>query len=170
MRFTSTIALLALVLAGCAREGEEAAQQIEMGAAEMAALTAAFDQVRTAFEQAYETGDATALAGLYTDDGTQLPPLEALRQGKAAIEEAYRLQFGQTASRDIVITALTRGASGDIAYEIGTFTITAQVTGQAEPLREDGKYLVVSMKQADGSWKILAHSWNTNAPATPPGT
>jgi ketosteroid isomerase-like protein len=44
-------------------------------------------------------------------------------------------------------------------------TLTPKKAG-AKPLPpEEGKYVEVLKKQADGSWKIIYDIWNANAPA-----
>ena len=37
-----------------------------------------------------------------------------------------------------------------------------------EPVTDNGKYLDIWQKQADGSWKVKADIWNSNL--TPPAT
>ena len=102
------------------------------------------------------------MAALYTADAEYMPPNEEMVQGRAAIEEAIGEQMTELMNRAVEITATEHGMSGDLAYEIGTYTQSADVMG--EPVELAGKYLVISKRQADGSWKIQAHIWNSSLP------
>jgi ketosteroid isomerase-like protein len=56
-----------------------------------------------------------------------------------------------------------------VATAIGTYkmTLTPKKAG-AKPLPTDeGKYIEVLKRQADGSWKIAYDIWNPNAPPAP---
>ena len=57
--------------------------------------------------------------------------------------------------------AARRGRSGDIAYERGTFELTAK-DKRGKPTTSKGKYVVVWKKQADGFWKAVADIWNAD--------
>ena len=53
-----------------------------------------------------------------------------------------------------------------MAYSVGTYrlTLTPKKAGAKALPTEEGKYLEVLKKQADGSWKILHDMWSPNAP------
>ena len=156
-------AVFAIILAGCAQEGAEQAQQMEMAAAvDMVALEATMNENRGAWEQAYEAGDAAGVAAQYADDAIYMAPYAEAQTGRPAIEQALTENIAMLVNRAIEITPGERGASGDLAWETGTYTQTAQVEGQ--PYEDYGKYLVLAKRQADGSWMILAHIFNTNLP------
>lgn len=128
------------------------------------------DQVRKAIEEAnlkfgeaVRLGDATALADLYTEDATLLPPDSDMIQGKQGIEAFWNggLKMG---IKDAVLTTVDVSGSGDLAYEIGKFTLTVQPEGQ-EPIEQKGKYVVVWKQTADGSWKLHVDIFNSSMPA-----
>ncbi|WP_215225643.1 YybH family protein [Echinicola shivajiensis] len=53
--------------------------------------------------------------------------------------------------------------SGDLGYTIGTYSMTMEdSTGMS--MVENGKYLTVWKKQADGTWKVAADMGNSNEP------
>lgn len=51
--------------------------------------------------------------------------------------------------------------SGDLAYAIGTYAF-------ANPPIDKGKFFDVWTKQADGSWKAVVSTFNSDLPVTPP--
>ncbi len=50
---------------------------------------------------------------------------------------------------------------GNIAIEIGTYTVSMEMPGMGL-IDDNGKYMNVWEKQEDGSMKIKADIWNTN--------
>lgn len=159
---------MGLGLVACAEQaGEEGAQTMEMAAAvDLEAVGEAFAAARAEYKRAFEAGDVPAVAALYTVDATRLPPVGEAVKGRAAIEQEFAAAFAGTTGREITITQTDMGASGSLAYEIGTYSVTAQVEGAAEPVVDEGKYLVVAKQIEDGSWKIVAHMWTSSLPET----
>lgn len=128
------------------------------------------EQVRNAIEEnnlkfgdAVRQGDAIALAALYTEDATLLPPDSEMIKGSPAIEEFWSSGF-QMGIKDAVLTTVDVFGSGDFAYEIGNYLLTIQVEEQ-EPVEQRGKYVVVWKQSDDGTWKLHVDIWNSTAPA-----
>lgn len=115
------------------------------------------------FGEAVRQGDAAALAALYTDDATLLPPDSEMIKGKQGIEAFWSGGF-QMGIKDVVLTTVDVFGSGDLAYEIGKANITIQLEGQ-EPIEQKGKYVVVWKQAADGLWKLHVDIWNNRMPA-----
>jgi uncharacterized protein (TIGR02246 family) len=114
--------------------------------------------------RAASAGEANAVAALYTSDATVLPPMEPLRQGEAASKYWIDVLNGFSGPTDLTTTAVE--GRGDLAYAVGKYrqTLTPKKAG-AKPLpTEEGKYLEVLKKQADGSWKIVYDMWSPDAP------
>lgn len=172
MKLTKTALVLVLVpflgLLACAEQaGEEGAQTMEMAmTVDMEAVAEAFAAVQAEYVRAFEAGDATALAALYTDDGINLPPDAEVAKGREALEQSFAAVFAETVSRELTITQTDMGASGNLAYSIGTFSATYHVEGVADPVMDEGEFIVVSKLTEDGTWKIYAHMWTTSMPAT----
>ena len=115
------------------------------------------------FGEAVRQGDAAALAALYTDDATLLPPDSEMIQGRQGIEEFWNALI-QMGLKDAVLTTVEVFGSGDLAYEIGKATITIHLEGQ-DPIEQKAKYVVVWKQTADGSWKLHVDIWNSSMPA-----
>ncbi|UCC74720.1 MAG: nuclear transport factor 2 family protein [Gemmatimonadota bacterium] len=169
MRLTKLALVLVLApclaLSSCAEQAGEQEAQVEMAmTVDLEALGESFAAVRAEYKQAWEAGDATALAALYTEDATRFPPDAEVISGSAAIEQEFAESFVATTGREITITQTDMGASGNLAYSAGTYSYSYQVEGEAEPLTAAGNYLVVSKMAEDGSWKMCAHMWTSAAP------
>ncbi len=107
-------------------------------------------------------GNWDGFAAMFTEDGAEMPPNEALLQGRAAIRE----WLGTLGT----ITAYTQEAAEvdgrhRLAYYRGTYLITFATNG--ESVTDRGKNLIVLRKQPDGSWQISAAIWNSDLPLEP---
>lgn len=149
------VAVLALAVAAC-----------QGGAGPLSdADVAAIEELRTEFVAAILSGDAAAVAALYTEDGMELPPNEAAREGRAGIEAAMEADGTVTAFQ---LTGLEVDGQGDLAYDRGTYSATVSIEGMPEPMSDSGKYIVIVRKQADGSWLLSRAIWNSNTPLPQP--
>jgi ketosteroid isomerase-like protein len=58
---------------------------------------------------------------------------------------------------------------GDMVYTVGTYTLTMSGTTSGpknrKPVTDKGKYMTVYKKQADGTWKAVSDSINSDLPA-----
>lgn len=101
---------------------------------------------------------------LYAEDAIQMSPNQVAVQGKAAIlawDEALP-QFSNFQEKSLEVEG-----QGNIAYDRGTYSMTVTPAGKA-PIEEQGKYLTIWRKQADGSWKISRTIYNSDLPLPPP--
>jgi uncharacterized protein (TIGR02246 family) len=140
--------------------GETAAVPVDLSSADEAAIRA----VDSAWGRAASAGDADALTALYTSDATLLPPNEPPARGEAV--KKYNANLAKGFSGSVELTTEAVEGRGDLAYSVGTYraTLTPRKAG-AKPLpTDDGKFLEVLKKQADGSWKIVYDIWSSNAP------
>lgn len=154
----SSILVLALAVGACAP-----AAPVPDTAADQAAI----DAVRSAWQDAYNAADAAGLAALYASDAVVMPPYAPAVAGPAAIQARLEEQMAQ-ATTTFTVAGTETIISGDWAVDRGTYQArsTPMMDG-AESMIENGKYLVVLQRQADGSWKIAREISNVDAP--PPG-
>jgi uncharacterized protein (TIGR02246 family) len=138
-------------LNGAPEKGEDVAQ-----------VRAAIEAGNLKFGEAVRKGDAAAIAALYSEDATVLPPDSAMIKGRAAIQATWNgsLQMGV---KDAVLTTIEVSSAGDYAYEIGKVLLTIQPSGQAA-MQQTAKYVVVWKKAASGTWQLHVDIWNS-APA-----
>jgi uncharacterized protein (TIGR02246 family) len=115
------------------------------------------------FMDAFNRGDAAAVATFYTDPATLMPPNSGMIRGRQGIQDFWQAGI-QGGMKDLSLTTVEVQASGNTAYEIGKFSLTAQPKGQ-DPVMVSGKYVVVWQRQSDGSWKLHVDIWNSSMPA-----
>lgn len=111
-----------------------------------------------AWENGYNAKDAAAVAALYAEDGTIMPPHAAMATGREAIE-AYLKTDIAAAPGKLTITYVGSESSGNLAYSHGTFSV-ADETGKTV---DSGKWLEVR-KKVNGKWMILYDIWNSDLP------
>lgn len=131
--------------------------------AQAADLAAEEQQIRKTDEQwvaTVATKDPAAIAQFYTEDGAILPPGAPLAEGRDAIVKVWN---GFVGMKDFSLTfapsKISVASSGDMAYEIGTYTLGFQ--SDQGPVQDKGKFVVV-WKKVDGAWKAAADIFNSN--------
>jgi uncharacterized protein (TIGR02246 family) len=128
-------------------------------AEEIAQVRKAIEAGNLKFGEAVRKGDAAAIAALYSEDATVLPPDSAMVQGRQAIQALWNgsLQMGV---KDAVLTTVSVYGAGDYAYEIGKALLTIQPAGQAA-MQQTAKYVVVWKKAVSGAWQLHVDIWNS---------
>jgi uncharacterized protein (TIGR02246 family) len=127
---------------------------------------AAVRSVEAAWVKDIATKDVDKFVSYYSDDASLLMPNEMLLTGKDNIKAALKPML---ADPNFALTfQSTRGEvakSGDFVYLIGTYSLTSSSPRDQHPVTDQGKYLTIFKKQADGSWKAVADMVNTDLPA-----
>jgi uncharacterized protein (TIGR02246 family) len=157
MRTTGVFLALLLVLAasGCAQPVDLAAEE------------AALRQTAVEWENAANAKNLDQLVGLYADDASVFPPNAPSATGKEGIRTVWsQLIESPGFTTDLETTKVGISSAGDLAYLVGTYE-DSRNDPEGNPVSDRGKWVVVSKKQPDGSWEIVADIWNSDQPATP---
>ena len=121
----------------------------------------AIEQVNARFVEAFKAGDAATIASLYTETAKVLPPDATEVTGREAIQSLWQSGIDD-GLKDLTLEAVDVEASGDLAYEIGLFTI--QVPAENDAMATAGGNYVVVWKRDAGDWRLHVDTWN-DAPA-----
>jgi uncharacterized protein (TIGR02246 family) len=162
--------ILPMVLLLCFTFGCQQAEEVaEEAAAEAAALSdedvAANKASLDAYVQAIRNEDWTAVAAMYTEDAVLMPPNQPIVQGREAILtwlEAY------PTLTEFNLTIMEIDGCGDLAFIVGTVSMTIAPEGAPEPIQDTGKFIEIRRKQEDGSWLIAVDMFNSDLPLPPP--
>jgi len=122
--------------------------------------------VADAYTAAVLKGDTAAIAALYTDDAIEMPPNAAAVKGKAAIEQLYKKQFSGGKISAFSLTHVDSRSSGDMGYDVGTYTQTMTPTGGTSSFQDTGKYIVLVVKSG-GKWRVRYVCYNSDNPPPP---
>lgn len=109
--------------------------------------------------------DFGAWAAIFAEDGVLNPPNQPAVKGRAAIRAwmekfppltDFRLENAKVEGRD------------DLAYVLGTYTLTIVPPGAPGPVNDAGKFVEIRRRQADGRWLVAVDMFSSDLPAAPP--
>jgi uncharacterized protein (TIGR02246 family) len=120
----------------------------------------AIEQVNAQFVAAYKAGDAATIASLYTETATMLPPDATEVAGHEAIQKLWQ-GWIDDGLKDLTLAAQKVESSGDLAYEIGEFSLQAPAENNTM-VTATGNYVVV-WKREEGNWRLQVDTWNDRA-------
>jgi uncharacterized protein (TIGR02246 family) len=119
---------------------------------------AAINEGAVAWQTAWDSGDAAALAAMYSADAIVLAPGAEAAEGREAIQAGLQAFMEESGGSTIEITPGEIIPVGDDhAIEVGSFVETAADGSH----KDHGKYVAVWAK-VDGSWKIVRDIWNSS--------
>ena len=159
------VLVVAAIAVGCA---QRPAEPPDTRAADEAAIRASIRE----WSAAAQAKDVAKFVSFYADNavvmmaGTpDISGITAIRDGIGGMMQDRN--FALSFEADSVVVA----RSGDLAYETGAYSMS--MTGpDNKPATEQGHYVVVWRKQADGAWKVAVDAPLSDPPAEPlaPGT
>ena len=142
------------VILSCGKQGEVG--DVE---ADISAINNILDQ----YASSINAGDLDLWISLWADNGIQMPPNAPAVIGKGQLRAENESMFGEFILK-MVITNKEVRVAGDLAFVRGTYTFSLTPKAGGETIMNDGKYLSIVERQADGSWKFARDCFNDNAP------
>jgi uncharacterized protein (TIGR02246 family) len=130
-----------------------------------AADVQAVKDVEAAWVKDIGSKDIDKWASYFAEDASGLYPGMGTLNGKAAIKAAIAPLFADPNSGMMFQSnKVVASKGGDMVYSEGTYTMTMTNPKTKKPATDKGKYLTIYMKQADGSWKAVADTYNSDSP------
>ena len=147
--------MTALALAACSPQSSPADE------------TAAVKAADAALQEAVAAKNVAKVMVHYADEAVLLPAHRPIVSGKSAITQEWQQVLAvPDVENASTLSKAEVAASGDLAYTMGSYR--ARMTGEAGVLADQpGKWLSVWRKQADGQWRIVVETYNSDVP--PPG-
>ena len=152
--------VLMLCLAFSCQQGRELAEEVKAEQEEpkeVMALTQerqAIAEANVKFGEIFSTGNASALADLYTEDAWLVSQTGEMFKGREGIETFWAGAF-QMGMKEVVLTTVDVIRMDDMVGEFGKADLTIKPEGQDE-IKAVAKYLVIWKQSADGIWKLYA--------------
>jgi ketosteroid isomerase-like protein len=128
---------------------EEPAKTTAEAGEPLVTLPAELARVLTDYEAGWKTGNAAALAGLFTEDGFVLPSGQPPVKGRAAIQKQYTRNGSPLSLR-----AIAFATEGNVGYIIGGYS--------GEPGKPDDGKFTLTLRKVDGRWLIVSDMDNSN--------
>lgn len=108
------------------------------------------------FATSFNTGNYDLAARLFANDGVLMAPQYEGAYGQKQVEHLLR-QLGETGYSDLRMETTRVDHSGDMAMELGRFSLVLRKADGAM-VSERGKYLRVWRRL--GAWLLTADCWN----------
>ena len=131
-----------------------------------AADVAAINAFNQRYLKAINDGDINALSALTDDDHIMLAPNRAPIVGKAANDEANGRAYQQF-KIDEKWTPVETVVDGNLAYQRGTFSVTATPKAGGTARSVKGNFLRIYRRQS-GGWQMTRDMFNSDEPPAPP--
>ena len=119
------------------------------------------------FVDSFNAGDAAAAQAVSFDDLSiidEIPPYEWHGPGAMlawlASYDADAKKNGITDGKVAVQKMKHVFVDGDRAYVVATMSYTYKKN--AKPVKQNGSFMTLALRKAEGSWKIAAWSWGQN--------
>ena len=132
---------------------------------------AAADQIRKLDEQWSATAAKNDLEGtlaFYADDAVVLPGNAPVVTDKKGIREIWAGMLGPNAAVSWKVTKAEVAKSGELGYLYGTYELTIKDPAGGPGVHDTGKLVEVWKKQADGKWKCIVDTYNSDLPVPEP--
>jgi len=124
------------------------------------------EQIVKKFDEAFNNGDAAAVAALYTEDAVQVTPQGPLF-GREAIEKLFTGMFQQGhysdhLNKDDQGSPHMIGTAGDEVWRTGEWSFTVQGKS-GDPIKLKGYWSAINVREGD-TWKIKMLTFNMTPP------
>jgi uncharacterized protein (TIGR02246 family) len=106
--------------------------------------------------------DFATWAALFLDDAVVNPPNEPAIKGRAAIR-AWLEKFPPIT--EFKLNNLKVDGRQDLAYALGTYTMTITPPGAPGSVKDSGKFVTVLRRQPDGRWLAAVDMFSSDLPA-----
>ena len=138
------------------------AKKVDLEAERAALMKADSDWAATLAEKSVD-----GFTSFFTADAIVMPPHLPVLNGIDAIRDWATTSMSLPGfSVEWTVTSAEVAASGDMGYTLGTFVFQATMP-DGSTITDPGKYTTIWKKQADGSWKVVADTFNSDSSFMP---
>jgi uncharacterized protein (TIGR02246 family) len=165
MRIVALAGMIAITTASIVAQGKP--DRPATAAPPAGSAAAAIREVADAYVKATTSGDAKAVAALYTEDAVEMPPNLPPVKGRAAIQQYYDKVFSSGFKvTTFTLKHLETHATGDNGYDVGTYEQGLAEPSASTPVSDTGKYVVIVRRTAAG-WKVAYAIYNSDQAPRP---
>ncbi len=123
--------------------------------------------IRALDEQWSATAAKNDLAGtvaFYADDAVLLPPNAPMATDPKSIRQSWAALLGPNIAVSWKVSKAEVAESGELGYLYGTYEESIKDPKGGPPVQDRGKLVEVWKKQADGNWKCIVDTYNSDLP------
>ena len=130
------------------------------------------DALAKKFDEAFDNGDAAALASLFTDDAVFVTP-GGMMYGREAIEKYWvetfqQGHFSNHLNKADQYSPHLIGTTGNEVWRTGEWSFTVQGKS-GDPIKLKGYWSAINVREGD-AWKIQMLTFNVTPPPASPAT
>jgi ketosteroid isomerase-like protein len=108
--------------------------------------------------------DLDAVLSFYHDDVIDMPAYKPMVRGKenlaADLKKGFEMYPGSMKKFELTVKEVI--ADGNLAVDVGTFSMLWVDESMPEGWADDGNYVSIWEKQEDGTWLMVAGTWNSH--------
>src|ERR1700674_2807239 len=109
--------------------------------------------------------DLEGTVAFYADDAVLLPPNAPIATDRKSTRESWAGLLGPNTAVSWKVSKVEVAKSGELGYLYGTYSLSIQDPKGGPPVRDTGKLVEIWKKQADGKWKCIVDTYNSDLPA-----
>ena len=106
--------------------------------------------------------DLDGVVGFYSDDAVLLPPNSVIAKDAKSIRESWGGLLGPNTAVSWKVSKVEVSKAGDIGYLYGTYQLTIKDPKGGPAMNDTGKIVEVWKKQADGKWRCIVDTYNSD--------
>jgi ketosteroid isomerase-like protein len=111
--------------------------------------------------------DLDGTVAFYADGAVLLPPNAPIAADKKSIRESWAGLLGPHNAVSWKVSNAEIASSGELGYLYGTYSVTLQDPKGGRPVDDRGKFVEIWKKQADGKWKCIVDTYNSDLASAP---
>jgi ketosteroid isomerase-like protein len=132
-----------------------------------AADTSAIQALDEQWSATAARNDLDGTVAFYADDAVLLAPNMPIATDRKSIRESWSGLLGPNTNLSWKVSKIETAKSGELGYLYGTYSLSIQDPKGGPPVRDIGKLVEIWKKQADGKWKCIVDTYNSDLPAAP---
>jgi len=135
----------------------------DSGAADAAAIRALDEQ----WSATAAKNDVEGTVAFYADDAVLLPGNAPIARDRKSIRESWAGLLGPNTAVSWKVSKVEVAKSGELGYLYGTYSLAIRDPKGGATVSDTGKLVEIWKKQADGKWKCIVDTYNSDLPAAP---
>lgn len=118
------------------------------------------EDLSTAWNEAFNTGDLDTMTMIYAKDARIMPPNGQMMRGAEGVRAAFGPMIDAGLTGQISIQEITM--QSNVAYKIGSYKVM-----DGDNVVDTGKFIETWLKGDDNKWRIANDIWNSDNPPAP---
>lgn len=111
--------------------------------------------------------DVEGTVAFYADDAVLLPGNAPIARDGKSIRESWAGLLGPNTAVAWKVSKVEVAKSGELGYLYGTYSLAIRDPKRGATVSDTGKLVEIWKKQADGKWKCIVDTYNSDLPAAP---